>query len=215
MSETSRRVFDLTEFLSWETAQERTFERLPHIRCHLELVDGEAVMMAGGTQAHALIAMNITSVLRTLLRGSPCRPSGSDLRVPIVATGNCRYPDVTVDCGTFDPAAHDASEPTIAFEVLSDSTGWYDQTRKLRDYDSVPSIRQYVCVSQSERRVLVWLRDASGGLVPEAVVFDGVLRLHLGAATVDSTVRARIGAYLAEIYEGTGLPDHDAAASAR
>ena len=197
MSETSRRVFDLTEFLSWETAQERKFE----------LVDGEAVMMAGGTQAHALIAMNITSVLRTLLRGSPCRPSGSDLRVPIVATGNCRYPDVTVDCGTFDPAAHDASEPTIAFEVLSDSTGWYDQTRKLRDYDSVPSIRQYVCVSQSERRVLVWLRDASGGLVPEAVVFDGVLRLHLGAATVDLP--------LAEIYEGTGLPDHDAAASAR
>lgn len=194
MSETSRRIFGLSEFLQWELGEERRFE----------LVESEAVMMAGGTQAHALIAANIVYALRTALRGGSCRPFGSDLRLPIPATGNSRYPDVIVDCGRFDPDAHDASEAAVVFEVLSDSTGWYDQTRKLRDYDSLPSIRQYVCVSQSERRVLVWRRDGSGRLVPDAVILDGTLALDLGVATVELP--------LADIYEGTDLPGDHAAA---
>ncbi|WP_246333100.1 Uma2 family endonuclease [Aureimonas mangrovi] len=187
MSETSRRIFSLADFLVWESEQERRFE----------LVDGEAVMMAGGTQAHALIAANIVSALRSRLRGSSCRPSGSDMRVPIPATGNSRYPDVTVDCGRYDPTSNDASEPVILFEVLSDSTGWYDQARKLRDYDNVPSVRQYVCVSQSECCVPVWERDALGRLVPEDVLLDGSLSLALQDGPADLP--------LAEIYEDAGL----------
>lgn len=188
MSEPFHHRLSLDEFLTWEDRQERRFE----------LVDGQAVMMAGGTQAHALIAANIVAALRPLLRGRPCRPSGSDLRLPIPATGNSRYPDVTVDCGRFDPAARDASEPRIVFEVLSDSTGWYDQTRKLRDYDGIPSIRQYVCVSQSERRVLAWRRDGAGRLVPDPVIVDGALSLDLEGPAIHLP--------LAAIYEETGLP---------
>lgn len=187
MSELHRRVFSLAEFLDWEEAQDRRFE----------LIDGQAVMMAGGTQGHALIAANIVSSLRTSLRGGPCRPVGSDLRVPITTTGNSRYPDVTIDCGRFDPKAHDASEPTVVFEVLSDSTGWYDQTRKLRDYDGVPTIRQYVCVSQSEPRLLVWRRDDEGRLVPDAVIVDGMIELELPGSVIRLP--------LTDIYEGTGL----------
>lgn len=187
MSEAVRQTFGLDEFLEWEREQERRYE----------LVDGVAVMMAGGTQAHALIAANLVSALRSRLRGSPCRPSGSDMRVPITATGNSRYPDVTVDCGAFDPTSHDATRPTIVFEVLSDSTGWIDQTRKLRDYESVASIRQYVCVSQSERRVLIWRRDGSNRFVPDAILVDGSLRLDFEGFEVELP--------LPDIYEETGL----------
>ncbi|MBB3952524.1 Uma2 family endonuclease [Aureimonas jatrophae] len=193
MSEAVQQTFGLEAFLAWEREQERRYE----------LVDGVAVMMTGGTQGHALIAANIVAALRPRLRGSPCRPSGSDMRVPIPATGNARYPDVTVDCGPFDRSSHDASRPTVVFEVLSDSTGWFDQTRKLRDYDSVASIRQYVCVSQSEPRVLVWRRDGSGRLVPDAILVKGALQLDFEGLMADLS--------LADIYEETGLLDASAA----
>ena len=149
MSEARAEHWHLSDFLIWENRQDRRYE----------LVEGRAVLMAGGTQAYALIASNVIASLRAKLRGSPCRPVGSDLRVPVPATGNVRYPDVTIDCGRFDPAAHDATEPRVLFEILSQSTGWYDQTRKLRDYQSIPAVSQYICISQFEARVSFWLRD--------------------------------------------------------
>lgn len=184
--------WSLSEFLDWERGQDARYE----------LVAGEALLMAGGTQAHALVAANLVSLLRPLLRGTPCRPSGSDLRIPIPVTGNVRYPDVTIDCGRFDPASHDASDPRIVFEVLSQSTGWYDQTRKLRDYESVLSIRQYICVSQSETRVSIWLRDGDQRFKAEDDIVEGTVHLALGEAMPMI--------WLKDIYEG--LPFIDPAA---
>lgn len=187
MSEARSHGWSLTEFLAWENGQERRHE----------FVSGRAVMMVGGTRAHALIAANLIALLRPMLRGSSCLPFGSDLRVPIPATGNSRYPDVMIDCGRFDPAALDASEPAVIFEVLSKSTGWYDQTQKVRDYDSVPTVRQYICVSQSEMRASVWLRGGDGRLIQQPDILEGDLSLTLGDGSFVLS--------LAGIYEGTGL----------
>ncbi|WP_207461727.1 Uma2 family endonuclease [Azospirillum sp. SYSU D00513] len=187
MGEPPRQDWPLPDFLAWE---ERQAERY-------ELLDGRPVMMTGGTQAHALIAANLIASLRPLLRGGPCRPGGSDLRVPMPGTGNSRYPDVTIDCGPFDRTSHDATEPAVVFEVLSKSTRWYDQTTKLRDYDSVPSIRQYVCVSQDEPRVSVWTRGAEGRLLPRDDVTAGAVALEIAGHAVTLP--------LTDIYEGTGL----------
>ena len=60
------------------------------------------------------------------------------------------------------------------FEVLSKSTGWIDQTLKLRDYDATPSIRTYVLISQDEKRAVVYTRDADGRLgIQSAVLLEG------------------------------------------
>ncbi|MBB3996326.1 Uma2 family endonuclease [Aureimonas pseudogalii] len=187
MSEARAEIWSLPDFLAWESHQERRWE----------LVEGRATMMAGGTQAHALIAANLIVALRPLLRASSCRPVGSDLRIPIPATGNVRYPDVTIDCGRFDPSAHDASEPRIVFEVLSQSTGWYDQTRKLRDYEGVPTIRQYVCISQSEPRVSVWLRSEDGRFAQQDDILAGELSLNIEGGPISLA--------LTDVYEGTDL----------
>jgi Uma2 family endonuclease len=188
MSEARNEIWSLADFLAWEGEQERRHE----------FVDGRPRMMTGGTQAHAVIAANVVSLLRPMLRGSPCRPTGSDLRVPIPANGNSRYPDVTIDCGPFDPAARNATEPTVVFEVLSKSTAWYDQTQKVRDYESVETIRQYVCISQSEARVTVWLRDRDGRFAQQPDIAGGEL-------TVLASV-APIRLPLSGIYEDTGVP---------
>jgi len=189
MGEARPRGWSLAEFLTWEEQQPERYE----------YVGGHVIMMAGGTQAHAIIATNLIALLRPLLRGSSCRPSGSDLRIPTPETGNSRYPDVTIDCGKFDAAAHDASEPAVVFEVLSKSTGWYDQTQKVKDYASVPTIRQYVCISQSEPRISVWLRDVEGRFVQQEdlVEIDG----ELAIAGLREPLR------VADIYEETGFGD--------
>jgi Uma2 family endonuclease len=46
--------------------------------------------------------------------------------------------------------------------VLSDSTEAYDRGAKASHYRHIPSLREYVLVSQSEPRVEVQRRNASG-----------------------------------------------------
>ncbi|MCK5933892.1 MAG: Uma2 family endonuclease [Fulvimarina manganoxydans] len=184
MSGTAAKRWTLQEFLDWEERQEHRHE----------FVDGDIRMITGGTKGHAGIARNILFALYGRLRGSPCLPFGSDLRVTIPSYGNVRYPDVTVDCGRQDPDAQEASKPVVVFEVLSKSTAWYDQTRKFRDYEACPDILHYVCVSQSEVRVSVWLRDGDGRLVAQDDITDLTATLDLPAIRVDLA--------LADIYEG-------------
>lgn len=143
------REWKLAEFLEWESSQSERYE----------LVAGQPIMMAGGSQAHSLIAVNIIALLRPLLRGSPCRLAGSDLRTPIEKTGNSRYGDVVIDCGNFEPKSNEASEPTVIFQILSRSTGWYDQSQKLADYEALETVRHYICLSQDEPRVSIWMRS--------------------------------------------------------
>jgi Uma2 family endonuclease len=62
----------------------------------------------------------------------------------------------------------------VVFEVLSKSTGWTDQSLKLRDCDATPTIRTYVLISQDEKRAMVYARDEDGRLgIQSAVVLEG------------------------------------------
>jgi len=89
-----------------------------------EFFDGEMFAMSGGTPMHSLIATNLASEVRNNLKGGPFVPFNSDLRLKIVATGLCIYPDLSVVCGPleFAGAADDVIvNPTLLAEVLSDS----------------------------------------------------------------------------------------------
>jgi Uma2 family endonuclease len=150
-------------YLAWEARQP-----VRH-----ELVDGQPRAMGGGTAEHDTIANNLRAELRARLRGGPCRPQGPDLKVR--AGANARYPDALIDCGPRVPGATHAMDPVAVFEVLSRSTGWIDQSLKLRDYDAMPGIRHYVLINQDEPRALVYQRDASGRLgIGSAVLLEGM-----------------------------------------
>ena len=76
------------------------------------------------------------------------------MRVHIAATGLYTYPDVSVVCGV--PEFHETDNlmnPTIVVEVLSKSTAHYDRTTKFLDYRSIPSLKEYVMVSQEPRSI--------------------------------------------------------------
>ena len=57
---------------------------------------------------------------------------------------------------------HAIVNPIILVEVLSDSTEAYDRGRKFTYYRSIPSLREYVLVSQREPRIEVHHRNQAG-----------------------------------------------------
>ena len=50
----------------------------------------------------------------------------------------------------------------MVFEVLSDSTESYDRGDKFASYRTVPSIREFILVSQKRARVERYVRQADG-----------------------------------------------------
>jgi len=150
------------DYVAWEAAQP-----VRH-----ELIDGQVYAMGGGTAAHDRIANALRVELTVRLRGGRCRPHGPDMKVQ-TGTGNGRYPDALIDCGPYIPEALQAQEPVAVFEVLSRSTAWVDQGKKLRDYDATPCIRYYVLISQDEPRIMVYMRNDNGRLdIRDAILLE-------------------------------------------
>lgn len=106
--------------------------------------------MSGATYAHNVIASNIQGELYNRLKGKPCQPFGSDMRVYIPQNTLFTYPDVSVFCG--DPTVRGEEEgssaigPSVIFEILSPSTKNYDRGEKFKLYRDIPTLREYILV---------------------------------------------------------------------
>jgi len=139
------------------------FER--HSQSKHEYVDGYVYAMAGGTPTHGVITANVTTALRTHLRGGPCRVYSADVQVQLTPTRYV-YPDVPVGCDARDrvPAGEVQTcicYPTLAVEVLSPTTEAYDRGDKFALYRSNETLRQYVLVNARHVSVEVFTRTAA------------------------------------------------------
>jgi Uma2 family endonuclease len=130
-----------------------------------EYINGQMVAMTGASREHNLIATNITGVLWQQLKKKAYEVYASDMRIRVPATGLYTYPDVVVVCG--EPKLEDnffdtLLNPTLIVEVLSDSTESYDRGKKFSDYRTVESLAEYLLVSQHERKVEQYVKQADG-----------------------------------------------------
>lgn len=176
----------LEAFLAWEERQQERFE----------LVGGVVRLMAGGTEGHDRIGINILTALRTRLRGTPCSVHGSNLKVLSRSSNASMYPDLFVRCGPRDDRRTTTEDPVVVFEVLSESTAKHDLTRKRLAYEEVPSLRRLIYVATDEARLYVRVRGADGIWRDETV---GGLDRALPLPELDLALP------LAEIYEDTEL----------
>jgi len=138
-----------------------------------EYLNGEVFAMAGGTITHGALTAAVITALSSALRDRRCRVLSSDVRVRVKATGLATYPDVSVVCQqieTDDDDRHGVLNPSVIVEVLSDSTEAYDRGAKAAHYRRIPSLREYVLVSQREPLIEVHRRNERGNweLVVEA-----------------------------------------------
>jgi Uma2 family endonuclease len=163
-----------------------------------EYYEGEILAMAGGTARHSRIGTNLTIRLGMRLEGGRCVPYNSDLRVKVQPTSLRTYPDASVFCGKieFDPDdrwKETATNPTMLFEVLSDSTEAYDRGAKSEQYRRIASLKAYVLINQGTAHVEHFEREADGTWrLTEATGLEEVLKLPALGAEIP----------LAELYAG-------------
>ncbi|MEY3218937.1 MAG: hypothetical protein RIT27_294 [Pseudomonadota bacterium] len=127
-----------------------------------EYVDGEVYAMAGESKAHNLIVTNLVVLLKTHLKGSPCRVYMENVKTHVKTrtTERFYYPDLQVSCSKDSlQKSHIETEPKLIIEVLSPSTMRYDRTEKLYAYQQLESLEEYVLVSQQEKCVEIFRRD--------------------------------------------------------
>jgi Uma2 family endonuclease len=127
-----------------------------------EYYAGEVFAMAGASFAHVTIVTNLVIELGSRLRNSPCRVCSTDLRLATSASGLYTYPDVMVICDA--PAFIDAhldtvTNPAVVIEVLSASTKNYDRGQKFESYRAIPSLMEYMTVSQDKIHVEINTRQ--------------------------------------------------------
>jgi Uma2 family endonuclease len=164
-----------------------------------ELIAGEIVAMAGAAPKHNALALNVGAALRQRFRErrSTCIAFSSDQRVHIESTGLFTYPDLSVACGGahFHPKDRNTLiNPKVIVEVLSSSTEAYDRGAKFTQYRSIPSLAEYVMVSQHERRIEHYRRLETG---------QWLLTVHQGDEAVLVLPALGCEIPLAEIYDQT------------
>lgn len=128
-----------------------------------EFHDGFIVAMAGGTGNHSQLGSNVNRFLGNALdkAGKNCNVFNSDLKVRIEATNRVYYPDATIVC---EPPVYSSTDknaltnPSLIIEVLSESTEAFDRGEKFFHYRQLPSLQEYVLVSQTEARVETFFR---------------------------------------------------------
>lgn len=187
--EPERRV-SLEEYLELERSSEEKHE----------LLDGEVYAMGGASLRHNLVVTNLVAELRQKLRDSPCKVFPSDLRVQVQENRHYTYPDVTVVCDEpeFSSSGSEIlTNPTVVFEVLSDSTEAYDRGAKFEGYRHIPSLVEVLFVAQDRAAVELHARQPDGDWLTTYLDDPG-----------DTLVLSALGCELsvAEIYHKVGLP---------
>jgi Uma2 family endonuclease len=140
------------EYFDWEDQQQERYEYF----------EGEVYAMAGGSLAHADIALNIATTVKRHL-GNRCKVRTSDAKVGISENGPFTYPDVSVSCDDLDRTAQQFIQfPCLIVEVLSPGTEAYDRGGKFALYRRLESLQEYVLVGSSTQTVEVFRRNPAG-----------------------------------------------------
>lgn len=146
-----KRKFDNEQYLALEEKAEYKSE----------YVNGYIYQMAGGTEAHNDITLNVATQLREELRGK-CKTFASDMKVWVGEAKTFFYPDITVVCGDrkFYKDRRDIIEnPVLIIEVLSKSTEEYDKNDKFLTYQNIESFQEYILISQNKPAVQQFIRQ--------------------------------------------------------
>ena len=126
-----------------------------------EYLGGAVYAMAGASDEHNTISLNLASALRQNLRGKPCRAFIADSQVRLKVGGDdiFYYPDVMVACDPRDTDRFFKRHPRVLIEVLSETTERSDRREKFLSYTQIETLEEYVLVAQDRREVTVFRRQ--------------------------------------------------------
>lgn len=123
-----------------------------------EFLDGFIRDMGYATATHELLVGNFIYFLNHFYRKLDFKIYGSNRLLYVEAYNRYFYPDLQMVEG--EPVYRDYKEtikatlnPALLVEVISESSEEYDHVEKWSCYQSIPTLKQYVLVSQKEKKV--------------------------------------------------------------
>lgn len=167
-------LYTVEEYLAMERESEERHE----------YIDGEIYMMAGETDPHSIITINLAVEIGTQLKGRDCAAlspnmkvrSGPDPKFSRSLKGFFSYADLMVACGKrlyHDEYQDVLLNPKVIIEILSPTTEAYDRGEKFRRYRQwIPTFTDYLLISQTEPLVEHFRLDKSSFWVLVATVTD-------------------------------------------
>ena len=162
-----------------------------------EYIDGQVYAMAGASDNHVTIALNLATLLRSHVRGSGCRVYIADMKARIESLNRFYYPDVMVTCEERDLETSTYKRfPSLIVEVLSDSTEAGDRGDKFVDYQELETLREYVLINTKRQRVECFRRNEQALWVLQFYTLQTSFRLD----SID------FEATLAALYEDVTFP---------
>jgi Uma2 family endonuclease len=125
-----------------------------------EYIGGEIHAMAGASEEHNAISLNLATALQSHLKGRRCRAFIHDMKVRLQIAGDdiFYYPDVMVACDPRDTDRYFKRFPTVIVEVLSPETERTDRREKFLSYQQIETLEEYVLVAQDKSEVTVFRR---------------------------------------------------------
>jgi len=137
-----------------------------------EFIDGEIFLMAGESDEHGDISVNLIRELSLQLKDKNCRVRTKDAKIKSggftqkigqSTKGMFSYTDLTVICGEVEH--HDKKKeiilnPKVIIEVLSESTEIFDRNDKFTRYKMFnETLTDYVLVSQDKPMIEHFIRQ--------------------------------------------------------
>ncbi len=138
----------------------------------VEIIDGEAFLMAPPSSRHQEIAFEIGRQLGNFLEGKKCRVYPAPFGVRLFERDGEQpqdvdtmvEPDISVVCDKSKIDEHGCKgAPDFIAEILSPSTRRYDRLVKLNLYQKA-GVREYWIVDPDTQSVQVFLQDGNGFL---------------------------------------------------
>jgi Uma2 family endonuclease len=130
-----------------------------------EYFEGSVYAMAGATDDHIFIVDNLTSEIKSFLKGKDCKSYSSELRVTTPHFESYMYPDVSIICGKAEKKAgvfNTATNPSVIIEVTSRSTEKYDRGYKQIYYLQIPSLKEYIIIDSLKCKAEINRKQENG-----------------------------------------------------
>lgn len=128
-----------------------------------EYINGQIYDMAGASDAHVTLMLNLALVLKNHLKGTDCRVYTSDMKARIESLNIFYYPDLLVTCDPRDREfEYFKCYPCLIIEVLSNSTEAFNRGDKFLDYQEIEMLQEYVLVNQKRQQIECFRRNSEG-----------------------------------------------------
>jgi Uma2 family endonuclease len=178
---------------------EEYLERETTAEFRSEYRNGEVFPRPGGTPNHNRLAGNFYRDFNdhfesSGLESQPHEAFITDMRLWIPSYHLFTYPDILIIQGEpelLEGRRDTMLNPKVIVEVLSDSTELYDRTDKFQMYRSLPSLKEYILISQYKIRVEQYAIDKQGAWV---------FRDYEGSETILKLVSVPFEIKLSQLY---------------